>query len=124
MTKHHGKEWEADLDPRDIGRPGSYAVDRALEQAHAVEEEMHWKQSFRREPYCEPGRDFDYYAPAYRIGYEGCARYHGREFDDVERELQSEYERRTDASHPHWNDARAAARAAWDRAKRLFGDRR
>lgn len=123
MKKPGSKEWEADLDPFDLGRPGSFAASRAFEAAHAAEEELHWKQHFRQEPYCDPGRDYAYYAPAYRLGYEARARFKDREFADVEHELQAEYERRTDSSHPHWSEARAAARAAWDRAKNLFVDR-
>lgn len=120
MAKHTGKDWDADLDPYDRGRPGSYTVDRALEAAHAAEQEIYWKQHFRHEPYYEPGREYEYYAPAYRIGYHGCARHHEHAFEDVEHELQAEYERHTDASHPAWSDARAAARAAWDHVKKLF----
>lgn len=116
-------QWNADLDASDTGRPGSYAADRALEAADAAEHDLHWKQNYRGEPYCETGREYDYYAPAYRVGYEGCARYRDREFDDVERELQTQYERCTNDSHPRWSEARSAARAAWARMKNAFADR-
>jgi hypothetical protein len=50
------------------------------------------------------------------------SRYHGqnRRFDDVEPELRGDYQRLKGKSRFAWEDAKAAARAAWDRVERAL----
>lgn len=115
MTGRSDKEWEADLDPFDVGRPGSYAASRALAQIDADAEKKHWQERYREEPYCRPDHEFDHYALAYQVGYEGAARHAGERFSAVEQQLATEYERHSTAESPPWDDVRDAAQAAWDR---------
>lgn len=79
----------------------------------AETEEAHWEAVHDDHPWADAG-DFADFSTAYRTGYEGFNRL-GTEysFDDVEEELQEEYEAE-DCSLP-WEDAREAARAAWER---------
>jgi hypothetical protein len=88
---------------------------RLADMIDPAAEEAYWRESYQREPYHEPGHDYDDYHPAYRAGWEGRGRYAGRSFDDVERELEAQYNRDRGASRLGWDKARDAARAAWDR---------
>jgi hypothetical protein len=78
-------------------------------------EEAYWRENYQSQPHYEAGYTYDDYHPAYRAGWEGRARYEGRDFDAVERELRADYERRRGASRLDWERCRKAARAAWDR---------
>jgi hypothetical protein len=77
-------------------------------------EDAYWRDAHRDEPYYTQGRDFDYYGPAYRAGYEGRVKYDGRTFDDVESDLQADYARYR-GNDMNWEEVRPATRAAWDR---------
>jgi len=78
-------------------------------------EEAYWRENYETQPYYEAGYTYDDYLPAYRAGWEGRARYEGRSFQEVERDLQADYERRRGASRLGWDRNREAARAAWNR---------
>jgi hypothetical protein len=78
-------------------------------------EEAYWRENLEAQPYFERGYQYDDYHPAYRIGWEGRARYEGRSFDEVERELEAEYNRSRGSSRLGWDRNRHAARAAWER---------
>lgn len=78
-------------------------------------EEAYWRTQYTREPYYERGYTFDDYYPAYRTGWEGRARYEGRTYDQVERDLQRDYQRNRASSQLDWSRNRHAVRAAWER---------
>ena len=78
-------------------------------------EEAYWRAQYMREPYFERGYSFEDYYPAYRTGWEGRIRYHGRTFEDAERELARDYQRNRGNSLLDWRRNRHAARAAWER---------
>ena len=48
-------------------------------------ESDYWRKSYRTRPYVEADRDYDYYEPAYRYGFESETQYRGRSWDDVRR---------------------------------------
>jgi hypothetical protein len=78
-------------------------------------EEAYWSQNYTREPYYERGYTFADYHPGYRTGWEGRARYEGRTFDEVEKDLEFDYARNRGKSRLEWEKNRHAARAAWER---------
>lgn len=78
-------------------------------------EEAYWRENYATQPYYESGYTYDDYHPAYRVGWEGRARYEGRRFDEVEHELEQDYNRCRGSSRLAWEKCRHAARAAWDR---------
>lgn len=85
-------------------------------------EDAYWRDAHTKEPYY--AKDFGYddvYAPAYRTGYEGRVKYHGRSFDEVESDLQSDYIR-NNGKIDNWNEVKDASRAAWDRVERRVRD--
>ena len=93
-------------------RPFSYSAAPAIDP---TVEEAYWRAQYTREPYYERGYTFDDYYPAYRTGWEGRARYQGRTYEQVERELQREYQRNRGSSQLEWARNRHAVRAAWER---------
>lgn len=88
----------------------------ALPAVNPTAEEAYWREAYRREPYYR--RDFTYedYGPAYRVGYTGPVRRQG-EFDELEAELRSDFDRVRGRSRLRWEEAREATRAAWRRVK-------
>lgn len=95
-----------------------HAIDKAAENRY-------WQNQFRNESYYEAGRAYDDYEPAYRAGIEGYDRHRDDRprFDQVERDLQSDYERLKGRSPLGWEQAKNAVRAAWHRLEQaLPGD--
>ena len=95
-----------------LGGPAGRGIADMLDPAG---EEAYWRENYRAQPYYEAGLNYEDYHPGYRAGWEGRARYEGRNFDEVERELAFDYERRRGSSKLSWERNRHAARAAWDR---------
>jgi hypothetical protein len=95
---------------------GGLAGKGVAEMVDPTVETAYWKESYKSQPYYTDGREYDYYEPAYRTGWEGRSRYDGKAFEEVEDELAADYRRyaatRSDAS---WDEVRPATRAAWDR---------
>jgi len=86
----------------------------APRQVDAANEELYWREHFAAEPYYDPAFDFEEYLPAWRTGWEGRAKYPGRSFEDIERELQADYHWNRGQSRLLWEQARAAVRAGFE----------
>ena len=97
---------------------GGLAGKAAAEAIDPTVEDAYWKQNYAGEPYYESSYSYDDYAPAYRTGYHGRTQFAGRKFDEVERDLESSYNRAKGASKLNWEKAKYATRAAWDRIDR------
>ncbi len=97
---------------------GGLAGKSAAEAVNPTAEIEFWKESFVREPYYVQGRTFEYYAPAFRAGWEGRVRNDGRTFEEAEAGLKAEYDRGRVEMDPEWHEVRPAARSAWDRVDR------
>ncbi len=110
--------WDADGEPRmnTRGRPQeSGARHAAAAQGDWTEHEEHYLRTFRDAPYYSSGRSWMDYAPAYRYGYERYVRFAGRHFEDVETDLQSDWEAGRAASRLAWAEARGPIRDIWRR---------
>ena len=99
---------------------GGLAGSGLAEAVNPTEQDTYWRGQYNREPYYLKDYGYDDYAPAYRIGYEGRARYAGKRFEDVEPELRRSYETDAAGSRLGWDNAKAAMRAAWDRVERAM----
>jgi hypothetical protein len=78
-------------------------------------EDSYWRTSYSGRPYVTGSREYDYYRPGYRYGYEAAHRYADRSWNDVEPELSrswSSYEHRGTST---WEQIKDAVRDAWDR---------
>lgn len=90
------------------GKAVGEAIDPTVEAAY-------WEENYSTQPYYESGYSYDDYSPAYRTGYLGRSQFKGRTYDEVERDLEAEYNRSKGASRLEWDRARHATRAAWER---------
>lgn len=99
---------------------GGLAGKKAAEAIDPTVEDAYWKANYNKEPYYERGRSYEEYANAYRTGYEGRAQYHPRTFEEVERDLQADYNKRRGPSGLTWEQIKRPARAAWDRVERAI----
>jgi hypothetical protein len=94
---------------------GGLAGKGVAEMIDPTAEEAYWSQNYTREPYYERGYTYADYHPGYRTGWEARARYAGRNYEDIEHELESHYNRNRGDSRLGWEKNRHAARAAWER---------
>lgn len=78
-------------------------------------EEKYWRDTFRSRPYASSDREFDYFAPAFRYGTESATRYRGRQWADVETDLEKGWDKARGTSKSTWQEIKAAVRDAWDR---------
>jgi uncharacterized protein YcfJ len=92
---------------------GGLAGKGVAEMVDPTVEDAYWRESHVKQPYYSKGREYDVYAPAYRTGYEGRAKYDGRSFDEVETDLENDYKRRN--GKLDWIDVKDATRNAWNR---------
>ena len=96
---------------------GALAGKGVAEMVDPTAEDAYWREAHRDEPYYSGSRDYGFYAPAYRAGYEGRVKYHGRGYDEVEDDLAADYARHR-GSDLDWDEVRPATRAAWERVDR------
>lgn len=76
----------------------------------------YWREAYSREPYYDGARRFEDYSPAYELGWISYGTY-GGEFELADRVLANDWDLRKGVSSLSWEDARPAARAAWQRAE-------
>lgn len=96
---------------------GGLAGKAVAEKLDPTVEEAYWAGQYQNETYYDKRYTFQDYHPGYRTGWEGRARYSGRTFDQVERDLQADYERNRGKSRLDWEKNRHAVRAGWDRVE-------
>ena len=92
---------------------GGLAGKATAEAINPTAEEAYWRDNYTREPYYEKGREWDEYAPAYRLGVTSRTRY--QDWDSAEPQLASEWETTRGGSSLSWPQAQPATRAAWNR---------
>ena len=82
-------------------------------------EDTYWKDNWRSRPYVSADRDYDYYRPAYRYGYESAARYRGRTWEDAEADLRTGWDRYEHRGDSAWENVKEAVRDAWIRVTKI-----
>ncbi len=103
------------------GVVGAYSGRGVAEAINHTEEEKYWRDEHAKQPWAGDST-YDHYAPAYKTGYEGAAKYPGRDYGEVEADLAKDYEQSAHVAVP-WDRARPAVRAAWDRLGGVTGPR-
>jgi hypothetical protein len=79
-------------------------------------EDQYWRENYKRRPYFDADRDYDdYYSPAYRFGYDASDRYSGKKWEEVEPDLQRDWDRYEYRGQSTWQQIKSAVRDAWDR---------
>lgn len=93
---------------------GGIAGKNTAEEVNPTVEDAYWRENYASRPYATSDRGYDYYQPAFRYGWESRARYQGKQFDEVESDLQREWNA-TRPTKMEWNEARGPVRDAWHR---------
>jgi hypothetical protein len=96
------------------GVAGGLAGKEAAETIDPTLEEAHWSNSHATRPYAL-GHDYMTYQPAYRYGWESYSTYDSRSFEEMESDLERDWEQHRGNSTLGWDRARDAARDAWQR---------
>lgn len=78
-------------------------------------EDTYWRGNWNARPYASADRDYDYYRPAFRYGFESGGRHRGRQWDEVEPELRSGWDRYEGRGESKWEHVKDAVRDAWHR---------
>ena len=94
---------------------GGLAGKGVAEKIDPTVEEAYWRENFSGRPYVNSSSTFDDYGPAYGFGARSYGQAKGRTFEQAEAELSRGWERDKGSSGLQWNDARPAARDAWQR---------
>ena len=96
---------------------GGYAGKGVAEGINPTEEDAFWRENHRTRDYVESGHDYDRdLAPAYRAGYTAAPQHRGHKFEDVEKDLSSNWDKSKGQSRLTWDKAKAASRDAYQRA--------
>ena len=78
-------------------------------------EEEYWRTNYTDRPYVGSNRDFNYWRPAYRYGYDAAMKYQGRAWTDMEGDLRTGWDRLEERGQTTWEQIKAAVRDGWDR---------
>jgi hypothetical protein len=97
---------------------GGLAGKGVAEKIDPTVEDDYWKNNYSKRAYAEKNVSYDAYQPAYRTGYEGYTRYPGKKYEEVESDLQRDYEKLSRGnSSLSWDKAKLATRDAWRRVE-------
>jgi len=99
---------------------GGLAGKSVAEKIDPTVEDTYWRNYYSTRPYVDKNIPYDAYRPAYRTGYEGYTRFAGKKYEDVETDLQREYELSKGKSTLAWDKAKLAARDAWNRLEKVL----
>jgi len=102
------------------GIVGAKAGDSIAEAVNPTAYTEHFRKDYASAPYYISGSEWRDYEPAYKYGYDTYGQYRGRQFDDVESELQRNWDATRGNSRLAWNDARQAVRDGWHYIERAM----
>jgi uncharacterized protein (TIGR02271 family) len=81
----------------------------------ALDDDTYFRKDWQSN-YASAGGRYEDYAPAYRYGTEVRSKYQGRNWDDVETDLRSDWDARYGSSASStWEKMKSAVRRGWDR---------
>ncbi len=97
---------------------GGLAGKGVAEAVNPTVEETYWKGEYKNRPYYRSGSDYDTYQPYYKYGYEAASRpeFRGRKYEDIERQLETEWPGYRGTGRGEFNEFRGATRDAYERA--------
>jgi hypothetical protein len=87
----------------------------ATDIADWTTEDAYWRQNYSSRPYVRADRGYEYYQPGYRYGFESARRFRGRDWNEVESDLRTGWDRFEYRAQSTWENVKDAVRDAWDR---------
>jgi len=102
---------------------GGAAGKGAAEAVNPTEEDTYWSKEYKTRPYYKNGLEYNHYQPAYKYGWETATKpnYAGRNFDEVEPDLRSNWNTYRGTNKAEWDDVRMATRDSYDRVRSRMG---
>ena len=80
------------------------------------DEDTYWRTNFRNRPYAASGgKDYTFYQPGYRYGFEAANKFQGHNWNDVEPDLSKNWDSYEHRGSSTWEQMKDAVRDAWDR---------
>jgi uncharacterized protein YcfJ len=105
------------------GMLGAKAGGSVAEAVNPTEYNKYFESNYRNAPYYSAGRDWNDYEPAYKYGYDTYGQYRGQRFEDVEPQLERDWNSTKANSRLAWNEAKGAVKEGWHHIERaLPGD--
>jgi hypothetical protein len=78
-------------------------------------EEDYWRTNYSNRPYVAANKDFEYWRPGYRYGYDSAMKYQGRNWNDIENDLRTGWDRYEHRGKAAWEQIKNAVRDGWNR---------
>jgi hypothetical protein len=80
------------------------------------DEDSYWRENYSSRPYAS-GSDYESWRPGYRYGYESASKHQGRRWEEVERDLERDWDtyEHGGSNRSAWQQIKDAVRDGWDR---------
>jgi hypothetical protein len=98
---------DVDLTGQPVTGTGKFTGDWNLDQ-------QWWRDNFRNRPYVTADRSFEDYEPGYRFAYDEQIKYRGKNFNEIEPKLRTDFDRFEGRGQSTWESMKDAVRDAWD----------
>jgi uncharacterized protein YcfJ len=102
------------------GIAGAKAGGAMAEAVNPTDYTDHFRNRYQTSDYYTAGREWNDYEPAYKYGYETYGQYRGQRFEDVENQLERNWETTKANSRLAWNEAKGAVRDGWHYIERAM----
>lgn len=99
---------------------GAKAGDSVAEAVNPTEYAEHFQNTYASTPYYVSGREWNDYRPAYQYSYDTYGQYRGQRFEDVEPQLERDWDSAKGQSRLAWNEAKGAVRDGWHHIERAM----
>jgi phage tail tape-measure protein len=96
---------------------GGLAGEGVAEAINPSVEDDYWRRNYTSRPYVSAGARYDRYRRAYEFGWQAYQKNRGRTFEEMEPVLRGQWAQ-GGPEDLSWEDARDAARDAWQRVER------
>jgi len=77
-------------------------------------EDDYWRTNYRTRPYAGSA-DYTALQPGYRYGYDAATKYEGRDWAEVEHDLERDWTTYAHRGESTWEHIKHAVRDSWDR---------
>ena len=100
-----------------LGAKGGGAVAEAI---NPTEYNTHFENNYKSSPNYVSGKEWGDYQPAYKYGYDTYGEYQGKKFEDVQDNLERNWDNARAKSRLEWTEAKSAVRDGWHHIERAM----
>jgi hypothetical protein len=117
FTKNSVADMAAANPGLNMGTSGSMRETSYYSDELWAQHDAHWREHYVTRPYARADHAYEHYQPAYRYGHGAAVQHHGREWTEVERDLEHGWDSARGTTGSTWQEAKDAVRDAWDRTR-------